>query len=76
MIQRDSEHDTSTKKPKTAPVVPPVRPPHKYLPFHPACKLYVCKYVCTVTYKIVICTYVYNHTFQCWLFLKQAIHLI
>ena len=40
MIQMDGNSATSEKS-KTAPVVPPVRPPHKYLPFHPACKLYV-----------------------------------
>ena len=36
MIQRDNAPPT-TQKPQVA--VPPVKPPHKYLPFHPACKL-------------------------------------
>ena len=36
MIQRDNAPST-TEKPQTA--VPPVKPPHKYLPFHPARKL-------------------------------------
>ena len=36
MIQRDNAPPT-TQKPQAA--VPPVKPPHKYLPFHPACKL-------------------------------------
>ena len=35
MIQSDNAPQT-TEKPQAA--VPPVRPPHKYLPFHPACK--------------------------------------
>ena len=40
MIQRDGnpEHTSEKPKPAVVPVVPPVRPPHKYLPFHPACK--------------------------------------
>ena len=44
IIQRDTDpkHESSTSEnPSTAaaPKVPPVRPPHKYLPFYPACKL-------------------------------------
>ena len=31
---------SSTEKAETTiiPIAPPARPPHKYLPFHPACK--------------------------------------
>ena len=34
------EAPSSSKKPQTEviPVTPPVRPPHKYLPYHPACE--------------------------------------
>ena len=36
------EAPSSSKKPQTEviPVTPPVRPPHKYLPYHPACELH------------------------------------
>ena len=40
MIQGDADRKhapPTAEKPQTA--APPVRPPHKYLPFHPACKL-------------------------------------
>ena len=41
IIQRNTDSKHESEKPSTAatPKAPPERPPYKYLPFHPACKL-------------------------------------